>query len=410
MQPASKSSSRRSLLWIFAVLHILILPIQAGTGQAQIDDPYVLLEKIDAQLESGHIKPAGESLNQLKRLIADSPGWDPDGTFNNRLVPDLEQKIRHLQLAIDQLDELYREDWANTEIPDSLLASGDVRKYLDWSTDTVYRLREVRDTIVNQLDTTEKALLYEASSYDRIQTVLETGIVQRSHEFTREVVKRIGEEDQHMRALRALLDNLKRDTVDLVAQREQLTQKLDMSREMIEQYLDALSTMVTEGVGAPADGQIPDSQQVDEVFFTLLNRRIEAMKSATNQTSKEKVARKDAVERYRHYNGVLVRAGVIIDHEASIGILDQLVADLPVSDRTETVPAEAATGLEPKWILMGGALSLALVLGLAWMTKRRHPEQEGPVPQDGPVDLLISDGSIPSGQVEESRRDSPGVR
>lgn len=410
MQPASNKSARRLVIIIFALLHILILPVHAGTRQIQTEDPYLLLEEINTHLEGGRIKAAGESLDHLKLLMAASPGWDPDDTFSQRIVPDLEQRIDRLQLAVDQFDRLYREDWAGTKIPDALLAGGDVRRYLSWSTDTVYRLRERRDTIVNELDPAEKALLYEAPAYGRIQTVLETGLVQRAHEFTREVVERIGKEDERVRALRTRLGNLKRDTVDLVSQREQLVQELDMSREKIEQYLDALSAMVTEGVGAPSDGTIPEAQQVDEVFFTLLNRRIEAMQAATTQSSAEKSARQEAVGRYRHYNRVLVRAGVVNDQEPSIATLEQLVTGLAVSDSAETASGKATAGLSKGWILMGSGLLLAFALSLIWVRTRRSSHQNGPAPHDGPVDLLISDRVISPVPDKESRRDSTGVR
>jgi hypothetical protein len=410
MQPASNRSALRLVMFIFALLHVLILPVQAGTGQMQAEDPYLLLEEINSHLEGGLIKAAGESLDHLKLLMAASPGWDPDGTFSQRLVPDLEHRIGRLRLASDQLDKLYREDWANTKIPDTLLAGGDVRRYLNWSTDTVYRLRERRDTIVNELGPVEKASLYEASAYDRIQTVLETGLVQRAHEFTREVVKRIGKEDERVRALRTRLENLKRDTVDLVAQREQLVQELDMSREKIEQYLNALSAMVTEGVGAPSDGTIPEAQQVDEVFFTLLNRRIEVMQAATTQSSAEKEARQEAVGRYRYYNRVLVRAGLVNDQEPSIATLEDLVTDLSVSDSTETAPSEAMAYSSKGWLFMGGGLLLAFATSLIWVKRRRPSNQNGPAPPDGPVDLLISDRVIFPAPDEESRRDSTGVR
>jgi hypothetical protein len=361
---------RTVLAWLLAIACLPALPA-AAAGDA---DPYDLLEACRIDLAEGRLEDAAATLSRLRRLLRDTPGWDPDGTFSERLLPDLERRIGPLRQAVARLDALYRERWQAMQPPGRLLAQGNMRAYVNHVTDLMLQIREERDAIVAGIPSLEdRAVLYETAAHDRIRTVLDTGVLQRLHAAADDVVQRLEQEARAVREMEtrqdgsagagSSADSLDSESGDLAA-----------ARQRLESYLGALAAMVTEGAGVSGEVGLQGREAVADVMAALIEQRIAAQRRATSQTPRQREERLRGLDRLRHYNDVLARARIAGDQGDRLDELATLIEATPVDVSPEEAgpSAAAAGGTSPGRRQALATMLLAAGAGAAGLLIRRR--------------------------------------
>jgi hypothetical protein len=358
---------------------VAAMGLRPGTPGA-VADPHELYKTAEGYLNRGELDEARAVTAQLRATLATTPDWDPAGVYAQELLPALESRLDRIQMVSGRLEELIDNQWTQAQPPESSPDKNIVRAYMDWANSTIDGLRQERARLLEAelTDPQDQAALQQTPVSVRFQEILETGIIFKMSDVAGDVSRRLEEEDERLRILRARLDELKRGAVDLVQDRERLAEELEVSRVRIETYLDALADLVTEGVVPVQDGLDLSAETVGNVFAGLLDEQRETMRAQSSQTPFEIRARRTALARYRHYNRVLTRAGVATDQIDRIDALAGLVEQTPV--REERLAGPEASGRGPFLVLsilllLGGLITLMAVRRSREMAVARGPHR-----------------------------------
>src|SRR5438445_1036241 len=136
--------------------------------------------------------------------------------------------------------------------------------------------------------------------------------------------------DPELESVLVRFRQLKRDLMQIVAERDQLETDVKKSREHSEAVLGVLAAVVTDdaSVKTRPGGRRPVS--VADLFARFLDGEMEALKRRTYATSPERDMLHANLDRYRRYNEELHAASLGQDQKGKIAALAKAVDDLPV--------------------------------------------------------------------------------
>ena len=369
-----------------ATAAVLLLAATRPLAAAPIEaDPHELYEAARDHLRNGELEPAERDLSRLRGLIAHGSQWDPDGVFANQLLPPLLSRLRRMQAVTHELDafsDRALEDLKPPEITDDVAT---LRRYTDWATAVIQRLRGERDHIVEAglSDPEEQAALTRTASYARTEQLLETEVLRSTAKVAGNGAFGLLSGDARVDPLLVRFGQLKRDLMQIMVERDQLEKQLKKSRDGDEAHLRALAALVTEGAQPESPTGNSQSIAVSDRFGQFLDHQLSTARLQTSQTSEELEARRATLGRYRRYNEVLTQTGLGTDQSRRIQALTRAVEDAQVNDGL-LVKSSAA-----RWVygLLASALALiavfsswlAVVRGRRLSSERRMSDPSRPV-------------------------------
>ena len=378
-----------------ALLGAILLCATCSHASQMEADPHELYEAARTHLRNGDLESAESLLARLRTMVTRGSQWDPDGVFANQLLPPLLSKLQRLQAVSRQLDAFSDRALNDLKPPEITEDASTLHRYTEWATSLIHQLRQERDRIITTglPDPEEQAALSRTPSYARSERLLETDVLQSVADSAADGAFELRAGDPRIDPLLVRFRQLKLDLMRLVVERDRLERQVNTSRTGDDAYLRALTALVTEGsLPARRNGKIrpPD---VSELFGQHLDRELNAARRLTAQTSAERDARREALERYRRYNEILTRAGLGKDQSRRIQALTQAVEGCPIQD------GKLVTSPAARWSHGWITIVLALIAGFSsWLAVARGRRLSSIRKQDQHVDTLL-ETSLPERDV-----------
>ena len=352
-----------------ALAGALLLGVTCARAASQVEaDPHELYERAREFLADGELRAAGSSLSRLRTMIEKRPDWDPEGVFAKELLPPLQARLNRLQGVAHKLDDFTVKALQDLQPPDIKKDISTVRDYTEWATSVIQRLRAERDQLIGAelSDPEERAFLTHMEAYERTERLLEIDVLKRMADTAGDDILGLLAGDPELESVLVRFRQLKRDLMQIVAERDQLDADVKKSHEHNEAVLGVLAAVVTDdpSLKAHAGGKRPVS--VSDLFARFLDGEMEALRRRTYATLPELEVLRANLDRYRRYNDVLRAAGLDQDQKARIEALAKAVDELPVQDRV--LGAFSAAG--PASLVLMGALVVATGV-LGWVAVER---------------------------------------
>jgi len=352
-----------------ALAGALLLGVTCARAASQVEaDPHELYERAREFLADGELRAAGSSLSRLRTMIEKRPDWDPEGVFAKELLPPLQARLNRLQGVAHKLDDFTVKALQDLQPPDIKKDISTVRDYTEWATSVIQRLRAERDQLIGAelSDPEERAFLTHTEAYERTERLLEIDVLKRMADTAGDDILGLLAGDPELESVLVRFRQLKRDLMQIVAERDQLDADVKKSHEHNEAVLGVLAAVVTDdpSLKAHAGGKRPVS--VSDLFARFLDGEMEALRRRTYATLPELEVLRANLDRYRRYNDVLRAAGLDQDQKARIEALAKAVDELPVQDRV--LGAFSAAG--PASLVLMGALVVATGV-LGWVAVER---------------------------------------
>ncbi len=347
----------------------ILLGVTCLRAASQVEaDPHELCERAREYLADGELRAAGSALSRLRTLIAKRPDWDPEGVFTNELLPPLQARLNRLQHVARKLDDFTVEALQDLQPPDIKKDISTVRDYTEWATSVIERLRGERDQIIGAelADAEERAFLTHTESYERTERLLEVDVLKRMADTAGDDILGLLAGDPELESVLTRFRQLKRDLMQIVAERDQLETDVKKSHDHNEAVLGVLAAVVTDDSSLKAHEGGRRPVNVAELFARFLDGEMAALRRRSYATPSELDVLRANLDRYRRYNEVLHAAGLGQDQKGKIQALSKAVDELPVDGRGFT--ALSAAG--PASLVLIGALALATGV-LGWLAVER---------------------------------------
>ncbi|OLC53445.1 MAG: hypothetical protein AUH92_05975 [Acidobacteria bacterium 13_1_40CM_4_69_4] len=347
----------------------LLLGVTCLRGASQVEaDPHELYERAREYLADGELRGAASALSRLRTLIAKRPDWDPEGVFINELLPPLQARLSRLQGVARKLDDFTVEALQDLQPPDIKKDISTVRDYTEWATSVIQRLRAARDQIIGAAltDPEERAFLTHTESYERTERLLEIDVLKRMADTAGDDILGLLAGDPELESVLVRFRQLKRDLMQIVAERDQLETDVKKSHEHDEAVLGVLAAVVTDDASLKAHAGDRRPVSVADLFARFLDGEMEALRRRSYATPSERDLLRTNLDRYRRYNDLLHAAGLGADQKGKIEALSKAVEEIPVEGRVfATFPAS-----RPASLVLIGTLVLA-TLALGWLAVAR---------------------------------------
>lgn len=338
-------------------------------GAPQVEaDPHEMYEKARDYVADGELRAAATTLSRLRDLIVKRPDWDPEGVFTNNLLPPLQARLARLQSVARRLDDFTVKALQDLQPPDIKKDISTVRDYTDWATSVIQRLRDERDRIIvaELADPEERAFLTHTESYERTDRLLEVDVLKRLADTAGDDILGLIAGDPGLESVLVRFRQLKRDLMQIVAERDRLETEVKKSRERDEALLGTLAGVVTDDASLKGRPPVPRPVNVSDLFARFLDDEQEAMRRRTYATPSELEVLRTNLGRYGRYNDALHAAGLSQDQKEKLGVLSKLVDDLPVQGGV--FGSVSATGIV-SLLLLGAMVLVAGSLG--WLAIAR---------------------------------------
>jgi len=348
---------------------VVVLGVTCVRGASQVEaDPHELYERARGCLADGELRAAGSAISRLRTLIEKRPDWDPEGVFAKELLPPLQARLSRLQAVAHKLDDFTVKALQDLQPPDIKKDISTVRDYTEWATSVIQRLRAERDQLIGAelADSEERAFLTHTESYERTERLLEIDVLKRMADTAGDDILGLLAGDPELESVLVRFRQLKRDLMQIVAERDQLDADVKKSHEHNEAVLGVLAAVVTDDASskAPTAGKRPVN--VADLYPRFLDGEMETLRRRSYATASEREVLRANLERYHRYNEVLHAAGLAQDQKARIEALAKAVDDLPAQERI-LGPFSAAG---PASLVLMGALVVATGV-LGWVAAER---------------------------------------
>ena len=347
----------------------LLLGVTCVLGAPPVEaDPHEMYERARQYLADGELRGAGSALSRLRALIAKRPDWDPEGVFANGLLPPLQSRLNRLQSVARKLDEFTVKALQDLQPPDIKKDISTVRDYTEWATSVIQRLRAERDRIIGAelTDPEEQAYLTHTESYERTERLLEIDVLKRMADTAGDDILGLLAGDPELESVLVRFRQLKRDLMQIVAERDQLETDVKKAREHNEAVLGVLAAVVTDDASVKTRPGSRRPVSVADLFARSLDGEMEAMKRRSYVTPSERDVLRANLDRYRRYNEELHAAGLGQDEKVKIEALAKALDELPV----EGGGFRAVRAAGPASLVLIGALVLATG-ALGWIAVER---------------------------------------
>ncbi len=291
---------------VLVLLVVLTLPI--GVTPAA-DDPQSLLIEARSALECGDVEGAEFDIQAIRSLLQSNPFWDPDRSFADRLLPELEARAARMKRAIGRLEALPEIVNENT-VPGSSGSPDDLADYLARGRTLIQRIQANIDQIAASLpEGEERGALLQSRSYERAAHLASTEVFSKMTEILQERVTELAEGDERIRALKTRLEALKRETMTFSVEREGLQSELAAAQERHR----ANQRWLMEFIGYdPADLEDHIPADLGELGMALAHRirdRLTEVRALEQQTLLDKALLLEQIQRLRLANAVIVTDG-----------------------------------------------------------------------------------------------------
>lgn len=312
-----------------ALFFLLLNGFPLETGQ----DPQSLLAEASAALADDRLDVAERAVESTRQIILWNPSWDPDRSFADRLVPNMENRIARHRSLLTRLEQLA--DRVQEEGPPRPPAGGEngLSSYLQWARDRTAWARAEVERLTAEMPPAPENCPRAPSIWPEAARFLEEDTFPEMSRSLREQVSAMQDDSERVRALRTRLEDLKRQVVASAVKQETLREQLASVRTQHGEYLNLLLELIgvdRAEVGDP--GNTSAAAISDALARRIRDRRLE-IRTLTRCTSLDKALGLEEIGRFHLANSALVIEGAP-DLTGRINVLASALETLQVSDQS----------------------------------------------------------------------------
>lgn len=210
-----------------AVLAVLAWPARGADAPTLPLDPQALHRAWEQEVADGRLADAAATLHELEDLLADEPGWDPTGTFRQRILPSANERLRVLLDAEADLAAFRGEALTGLALPEVRDELATAQTFRDWFGAEIQRSRVTRDRILEAIATPgDREALCRTEAFEQSDRYLKEDLVSiLAHEFDGRLAALL-DADERVRILKARLDDTKREAIEANERARRLEQEL----------------------------------------------------------------------------------------------------------------------------------------------------------------------------------------
>jgi len=304
-------------------LLVLVLLASASAVMAQVEelDPQSLLLKAHTALERGDVKSAELAVSAIQDLLEADPHWDPDRSFDEHLIPELETRIASLKNALEQLETLPKVERDSPRHSDD---HEDIASHIDWADASIAERQADLDRIVETLPTDpERCALLLSAEYGDTAGVMRTEILTGLSETLNVRIDELSDGNKRVSMLKTKLHSLKRDLVASSMEREILEQELATVRDSQRVLQDTLVEFI-ESSSEPVGVKASELLALERALMTRIRDIWMELRSMEQLSLTHKTLCHVEIERLRLAN----QANVSLGGKDLIGRIDALEAEL----------------------------------------------------------------------------------
>src|SRR2546425_6923545 len=282
----------------------LLLGVTCLRAASQVEAArHELCERAREYLADGELRAAGSALSRLRTMIEKRPDWDPEGVFAKELLPPLQSRLNRLQHVARKLDDFTVKALQDLQPPDIKKDISTVRDYTEWATSVIQRLRAERDQLIGAelSDPEERAFLTHTESYERTERLLEIDVLKRMADTAGDDILGLLAGDPELESVLVRFRQLKRDLMQIVAERGQLDSDPKKSHEHNEAVLGVLAAVVTDDASSQAHAGGKRPVNVADLFPPVLDGEMAALQRRSYVTPSELDVLRANLDRYRRY-------------------------------------------------------------------------------------------------------------
>lgn len=325
---------------LLAGLQVTVPPTEAATKP----DPQSLLIEARQVLQRGDIARARSAVAAIREMLESDARWDPDGSFAEQLLPDLDARIARMRTAIEELEALPGRLRGRNATPASAADPADPESDLERGKLRSSWVLDELDRIVSTIPAgPERGALLQSDSYALAADLVGREVLPEMTDAVRTRFGVLGRGDERVRALKTRMGSLKRRVIDGSVERERLEQQLTATRENQDAYRQVLIEFIGDD---PETAKQLASRGLQGIGVALARRIRDVwieVRKLERQAPSNQVLLLREIECLRLANVASVADGSR-DLGARIDALAVAVENLPVTEEDETDLSVGAAG------------------------------------------------------------------
>ncbi|MDZ7264758.1 MAG: hypothetical protein ONB16_09255 [candidate division KSB1 bacterium] len=300
-----------------------------------------------AALLRGDYQVALVKISDARAHIAADPQLDPNGVFQNRLLPNLENDANTMASIITALEELYSSTEIELVFPDLKPNVEAVHLYTQQARSASEQLISRRDSILASVELAPeyRDALRNTVAFKQIERLASVEIVEKlSEKFTDialVLTDSIAEINSQYQTLAANLEKLKKASASSQAERKKLEEKLAALSQERANYMNAISEMLIGDNSTEKDQMriVLMDQNLSDIFGTAITteiKRVNALGGAIDSSAYRDIIQN--YERMKRYNEIFMKNNVAGDQSALLAQYEAAIKNIKVVQPTTGTP------------------------------------------------------------------------
>jgi hypothetical protein len=283
-----------------------------------------IYETAKSALLQGDYQTSLSKIAEAKNQIAADPKLDPNKTFTNKLLTDLEQSAQKVAKIAQAMDDLYKTSVSNlnfTDLPPSLESA---EQYTQQAQQFSADLIEKRQELINasDLEPQYREALQKLPALSNLEQLASNGVMAKLSEKYNQIAS-VYIDSLHMVDMRykeaqqkieLLLQTSSANKEEMQRLQKELTK---LSAERLH-YMTAISQMLQGETGSEIEPlrKTLTSEQVQDTFANVIQAEIKRLHGITTVDSAEYKNLAASYERIRNYNLIFYQNNISSDQSA----------------------------------------------------------------------------------------------
>lgn len=371
-----------------AVSKLLCLVILLWAPFALAQDVQQLYDAAKGALLNGDYITALTKISDAKAQIVMDPKLDPNGVFENKLLPKIENAANAMANIASALEELYNATQTELVFPELAPSVAAVNQYTQQAKNTSEQLLAKRDSILAsyELDPEFREALRNNPVFRQIEQLASAGIVERlSQKFTGFVLvltDSINAINSRYQTITANLEKLKKAATASRAERKKLEEQLTALSQERTSYMNAISEILMGETAAKNDQiqMILMDKNLDNVFSGAITseiQRVEAIGEVDSVGYKELLNNYD---RMKKYNEIFARNNVTGDQTALLARYEAAIKNVKI------IQPARRNYLLYLAVAVAGLILIFVIYKIVVSLKKKRPKDMPPDQADAPAE------------------------
>lgn len=305
-------------------IKLFLLAALIWTQSVAAQDIQEIYDAAKESLLKGDYIAALTKISDAKARIAADPRLDPNGVFNNRLLPRIENAAIVTANFVTAMEQLYQATQTELEFLDVPLTANAVNQHAQQTRQVSEQLIAKRDSILSSipLDPEFRDALRNTPAFRQIEQLAVAGIIEKLatqfSSFVALLTDSINAVNSRYQSIAANLEKMKKDVRASKAERKKLEDQLTALSQERSKYMNAISEILIGETTASSDQvqMVLMDRNLDNVFASAITSEIERVQAISEIDSAGYRGLVNNYERMKKYNEIFAKNNVTGDQSA----------------------------------------------------------------------------------------------